>query len=93
MTDLNAPGLLAVAPWQVGTRYTLLKTLGAGSFSSVVAALDNDTGEKVRQQRDSQAVCSSPWLVACAVSHVCHCCCMQSTNSHNSLPAVHSANR
>lgn len=28
-------------------RYTLLKTLGSGSFSSVVAALDNDTGEKV----------------------------------------------
>jgi hypothetical protein len=32
---------------QVGTRYTLLKVLGAGSFSSVVAALDKDTGEKV----------------------------------------------
>ena len=33
---------------QVGTRYTLLKVLGSGSFSSVVSALDNDTQEKVR---------------------------------------------
>lgn len=32
---------------QVGTRYTLLKVLGSGSFSSVVSAVDNDTQEKV----------------------------------------------
>jgi hypothetical protein len=52
----SSPGLLLYARCvslclQVGTRYTLLKQLGSGSFSSVVAALDNDTGEKVRQQR------------------------------------------
>jgi serine/threonine protein kinase len=63
------PSLLAVAHWQVGTRYTLLKTLGAGSFSSVVAALDNDTGEKVRQQRDLQAFFRGPWLSACSSPH------------------------
>jgi hypothetical protein len=47
---------------QVGTRYTLLKVLGCGSFSSVVAALDNDTGEKVRQQQQVQL-----WLLLCLV--------------------------
>ena len=33
---------------QVGARYTLLKVLGYGSYSAVVLALDNTTGERVR---------------------------------------------
>lgn len=37
--------------WQVGTRYTLKRVLGCGSFSSVVSALDNDTHEQVALKR------------------------------------------
>lgn len=39
-------GFLVLAG-QVGTRYTLLKLLGSGSFSSVVSAIDKETQEHV----------------------------------------------
>lgn len=32
---------------QVGSRYTLLRVLGYGSYSAVCLAVDNETGEKV----------------------------------------------
>lgn len=37
--------------WQVGTRYSLLKVLGTGSFSAVCSALDHATGERVALKR------------------------------------------
>lgn len=54
VADRTPSAVLLCAHTQVGTRYTLLKTLGSGSFSSVVAALDNDTGEKVGMASEGQ---------------------------------------
>ncbi|WIA12477.1 hypothetical protein OEZ85_012512 [Tetradesmus obliquus] len=51
--DKHQPGIYYVdgQQWSVGTRYTLLKQLGSGSFSSVVSAKDNDTQELVALKR------------------------------------------
>ncbi|PSC67989.1 Mitogen-activated kinase 14 isoform A [Micractinium conductrix] len=37
--------------WQVGSRYSLLKVLGYGSYSAVCLAVDNTTGERVALKR------------------------------------------
>lgn len=44
--NLKPPGTPSHA--QVGKRYSLLKVLGYGSYSAVVLAVDNETGEKAR---------------------------------------------
>ena len=43
----NDRELTAQNCFQVGIRYTLLKAVGTGSFSSVCSAIDNQKGEKV----------------------------------------------
>lgn len=48
-------------PGQVGSRYTLLKLLGEGSFSQVALARDRDTGELVRQKSKGLLLAFHGW--------------------------------
>lgn len=59
----------------MGTRYTLLKQLGSGSFSSVVSAKDNDTQELVsgvapRLQGTAQLVPGKGLAPSCSCLYV-----------------------
>lgn len=45
------PSLLCIVVDQVGSRYTLVRVLGTGSFSCVCLAIDTQTNEKVGGHR------------------------------------------
>eukprot|EP00879_Flechtneria_rotunda_P008475 GHRR01008879.1.p1 GENE.GHRR01008879.1~~GHRR01008879.1.p1 ORF type:complete len:383 (+),score=100.07 GHRR01008879.1:588-1736(+) len=47
--------------WSVGSRYSLIKVLGSGSFSSVVLAVDNETQEQVALKRVPDVLLNSEY--------------------------------
>lgn len=56
--------------WQIGSRYTLVRVLGYGSFSAVCLAVDQETGEKVALKRVAD-VLQSPEATKRVLREIC----------------------